>query len=157
MFRILHLSDLHAQESTQWSTTPILNLAKKTILDQANKINIDLVAFTGDIAYSGKKAEYDIAQDWLEDLCLSSSGLPPSLLHRFGRRPCRPQGILHPLRLGLAAFLHQLIGGLLGTPTPVDRQQAEGEIRPADVGPSAFTGFRGIRHAALVARPASRV
>lgn len=57
MFRILHLSDLHAQESTQWSTTPILKLAKKTILEQANKINIDIVAFTGDIAYSGKKAE----------------------------------------------------------------------------------------------------
>lgn len=75
MFRILHLSDLHAQESTQWSTTPILTLAKKAILEQANKINVDLVAFTGDIAYSGKKAEYDIAQAWLEDLCLSSSGL----------------------------------------------------------------------------------
>jgi 3',5'-cyclic AMP phosphodiesterase CpdA len=75
MFRILHLSDLHASESTAWSTTPILKLAKKTILEQANKINIDLVAFTGDIAYSGKKEEYDIAQNWLDDLCLSSSGL----------------------------------------------------------------------------------
>ena len=75
MFRILHLSDLHARESTTWSTTPILIQAKKAILDQANKINIDLVAFTGDIAFSGKSEEYQIAQNWLEDLCLSSSGL----------------------------------------------------------------------------------
>ena len=75
MFRILHLSDLHAQESTRWTTTPILTLAKRAILEQANKINIDLMTFTGDIAYSGKKEEYDIAQAWLEDLYLSSSGL----------------------------------------------------------------------------------
>jgi 3',5'-cyclic AMP phosphodiesterase CpdA len=75
MFRILHLSDLHAQESTAWSTTPILNQAKKTILEQAGKENIDLVVFTGDIAFSGKKEEYAIAQGWLDDLCLNPSGL----------------------------------------------------------------------------------
>lgn len=75
MFRILHLSDLHAQESTEWSTIPILKEAKKTILEQAGMLNIDVVVFTGDIAFSGKKEEYAIAQAWLDDLCLHPSGL----------------------------------------------------------------------------------
>lgn len=75
MYRILHLSDLHAREKSQWSTTPILKEAKKAILAEAGKVNVDLVVFTGDIAFSGKKAEYEIAQAWLDDLCLNPSGL----------------------------------------------------------------------------------
>jgi 3',5'-cyclic AMP phosphodiesterase CpdA len=75
MFRILHLSDLHARETSAWSTTPILSQAKKTILEQANAVNVDLVVFTGDIAFSGKKEEYAIAHAWLDDLCLGTSGL----------------------------------------------------------------------------------
>jgi 3',5'-cyclic AMP phosphodiesterase CpdA len=75
MYRILHLSDLHAREKSQWSTTPILKEAKKAIVAEASKVNIDLVVFTGDIAFSGKKAEYDIAQAWLDDLCLGTGGM----------------------------------------------------------------------------------
>jgi 3',5'-cyclic AMP phosphodiesterase CpdA len=75
MYRVLHLSDLHAKETNVWSTTPILKHAKDVILEQASRENIDLVAFTGDIAFSGKKEEYAIAQAWLDDLCLKPSGL----------------------------------------------------------------------------------
>ena len=75
MFRILHLSDLHIQAATRWSTTPILNDAKRIILAQTNNVNIDVVAFTGDIAYSGKEAEYKLAEEWLEGLILNSNGL----------------------------------------------------------------------------------
>lgn len=75
MYRILHLSDLHARETSTWSTLPILREAKKTILEQASNENIDLVVFTGDIAFSGRKEEYAIAQAWLDDLCLNPSGL----------------------------------------------------------------------------------
>jgi 3',5'-cyclic AMP phosphodiesterase CpdA len=75
MYRILHLSDLHARASSEWSTIPILKEAKKRILTQASILNIDLVVFTGDIAFSGKKEEYAIAQAWLDDLCLNPSGL----------------------------------------------------------------------------------
>ena len=49
--------------------------------------------------------------------------------------------------------LQQPSGSLLDTPSPVNRQQAEGEICPADVGPSAFAGLRRVLHAALIARP----
>lgn len=75
MFRILHLSDLHIQEKSTWSTFPILRDAKKAILRQADKENIDVVAFTGDIAHSSKPAEYAIAGEWLDDLCFKPSGL----------------------------------------------------------------------------------
>lgn len=83
MFRILHLTDLHAKESTQWSSIPILAEAKKLICEEAKDINVDAVAFTGDIAFSGKESEYKIAAEWLSDLCFDSSGLnisPSSLL-----------------------------------------------------------------------------
>lgn len=75
MFRILHLSDLHIRTNSTWSTTPILSDAKRIILEQANEDNVDVVAFTGDIAFSGKEAEYKIAAQWLEDLALSQNGL----------------------------------------------------------------------------------
>jgi predicted MPP superfamily phosphohydrolase len=75
MFRILHLSDLHARTDQRWSTAPLLLEAKKILLAEANDQNIDVLAFTGDIAYSGKREEYDIAAEWIEGFCLSSSGL----------------------------------------------------------------------------------
>jgi len=75
VFRILHLSDLHIRTKSTWSTTPILNDAKRVILDHANEENVDVVAFTGDIAFSGKPDEYEIAQKWLEQLCFSTGGL----------------------------------------------------------------------------------
>jgi hypothetical protein len=54
----------------------------------------------------------------------------------------------------LAAFLHHA-GGVLATPAPTERQLAEPEIRPADVGPVLVTYRWGILHAALVAWPSS--
>lgn len=75
MFRILHLSDLHIQDKTSWSTAPILSDAIRLIIEQANSENVDVVAFTGDIAYSGKPEQYRLAQEWLAQLCLEPSGL----------------------------------------------------------------------------------
>ncbi|MCA9193989.1 MAG: metallophosphoesterase [Planctomycetales bacterium] len=75
MFRILHLSDLHIRENTTWSTDAILRDAKRIILEQARAENFNVVAFTGDIAFSGKANEYELAAKWLEDLCFHTSGL----------------------------------------------------------------------------------
>lgn len=75
MFRILHLSDLHASEDSKWSIDSLLLPAKQTILSESEKNNIDVVAFTGDIAFSGKKAEYDIARSWIDETFLSPTGL----------------------------------------------------------------------------------
>lgn len=49
--------------------------AKQRILDQAAKENFNVIAFTGDIAFSGKRDQYQIAAEWLDDLCLGTSGL----------------------------------------------------------------------------------
>lgn len=75
MFRILHLSDLHIRAGNAWSTTPILADALRLIKEQANRENVDVVAFTGDIAFSGKADEYKLAADWLNALCLEPTGL----------------------------------------------------------------------------------
>ncbi len=75
MFRILHLSDLHVRQETRWSTDALLIAAKKILLEEANQQNFDVLAFTGDVAFSGKSQEYLIASEWIEDFCLSPSGL----------------------------------------------------------------------------------
>ncbi len=75
MFRILHLSDLHARDATRWATVPILTEARELLLRESDRDNIDVLAFTGDIAYSGKPREYEIAEEWIESACLSPSGL----------------------------------------------------------------------------------
>jgi|GEM_PF-5347757 len=75
MFRILHISDLHARPKDQWSTAAILAEARPTLIKACETYPIDVVAFTGDIAFSGQKAEYDIAREWMEKVCLSPDGL----------------------------------------------------------------------------------
>jgi hypothetical protein len=75
VFRILHISDLHARVDRRWSTDALLGEAKSTLLAEASQHNPDVLAFTGDITHSGKKEEYEIAAQWIEDFCLSSSGL----------------------------------------------------------------------------------
>ena len=75
MFRILHISDLHAREQSRWSTDALLLAARSVLLNETNQHNIDVLAFTGDIAFSGKPQEYQIAFEWIEDFCLSPSGL----------------------------------------------------------------------------------
>jgi predicted MPP superfamily phosphohydrolase len=75
LFRILHLSDLHIQTTSTWARLPILTGAKQRILEQAAKENFNVIAFTGDIAFSGKREQFQIAAEWLDDLCLGTSGL----------------------------------------------------------------------------------
>lgn len=75
MFRILHLSDLHARVADTWSTNAILHGARKAILEVCETDPIDVVAFSGDVAFSGAEQEYELAAKWIEDSCLASSGL----------------------------------------------------------------------------------
>lgn len=75
MFRILHLSDLHARPATNWASHPVLATARDAILSVGDEVPIDIVAFTGDIAFSGKTDEYEIAHNWIDETCLSSAGL----------------------------------------------------------------------------------
>jgi predicted phosphodiesterase len=68
--RILHLSDFHFSTRSQWDADPILRaLAGFIAADAAeNALYPDLVIITGDLAQSGKRNEYALARQWLEDL-----------------------------------------------------------------------------------------
>ena len=70
MFRILHLSDLHMRTDDAWSTTPILMDARRVILDEANKENVDVVVFTGDIATAASQANTRLPPSgWMNCAC----------------------------------------------------------------------------------------
>ena len=65
--RILHLSDFHFSEKKAWDADPVMQqLATAIGQDVAEGLTPDLVAITGDLAFSGRKKEYDSAREWLE-------------------------------------------------------------------------------------------
>ena len=74
--RILHLSDLHFRPDTAWSANPLLAaLAAKVAFLREQGLAPDLVAITGDVAFSGQPVEYDQAERWLCDQLLPAAGL----------------------------------------------------------------------------------
>ncbi len=75
MFRILHLSDLHASPSQSWSIDPILNGVRDVLLRETESDSLDVVAFTGDIANRGKASEFEYAEAWIDRVFLSQTGL----------------------------------------------------------------------------------
>jgi len=65
--RILHLSDFHFRAGTAWDADPVLrDLACVLAEEVAAGLAPDLVAITGDLAFSGRAEEYTLARDWLE-------------------------------------------------------------------------------------------
>jgi 3',5'-cyclic AMP phosphodiesterase CpdA len=65
--RILHLSDFHFSGKKAWDADPVMNAMARNIGDEvAGGRKPDLVAITGDLAFSGKADEYAAAQDWLK-------------------------------------------------------------------------------------------
>ncbi len=65
--RILHLSDFHFSEKRAWDADPVMGQLAATIGREASAgLAPDLVAITGDLAFSGKAAEYEQARQWLE-------------------------------------------------------------------------------------------
>jgi 3',5'-cyclic AMP phosphodiesterase CpdA len=59
--RILHISDLHIREDGQeWHRRRVLGDAWKANLDAfLEEGDVDVVAFTGDLAFSGRPGEYE--------------------------------------------------------------------------------------------------
>jgi hypothetical protein len=74
-------------------------------------------------------------------------------MNRGGGALHREPGITLPILARLAAFLQQTRARLGQVPTPVQRQQAEGEIGAADVRPIAVVRLRGILQTTLVTGP----
>jgi len=71
---LVHLSDIHFTRASGVSADDLdKNVRNELVLD-ATKVAKDIgpvtgVLVTGDIAFSGSKAEYDHATDWLRDFC----------------------------------------------------------------------------------------
>ena len=66
--RLLHLSDIHFRAGKTWDSDPVLRGLARFIEDEvAAGFAPDLVAITGDLAFSGRSEEYDLARRWLED------------------------------------------------------------------------------------------
>jgi hypothetical protein len=64
--RVLHLSDFHFRASTTWDANTVLGRLAVDIGRMARDgLAPDLIVLTGDIAYSGKAAEYDLARAWI--------------------------------------------------------------------------------------------
>src|SRR5579883_3165307 len=94
----------------------------------------------------------------VRESCIASAPSPlplPAPLDRAGSSPRRAEGVGFAVLLCLAAFLHKPRGGFLRGPSPIDCQQAESVIRPADVRPVSSACRWSILHAALIAWPAS--
>jgi predicted MPP superfamily phosphohydrolase len=76
--RWLHLSDLHFKADEKWDRrTTLAALIRKVKELKEEGHGPDLVFLTGDIAFSGKKAEYDQAFVFLDQL-QAATGLEPS-------------------------------------------------------------------------------
>ena len=73
--RILHLSDFHLQQRRQWDSDPVLRglvTAIQALRDDG--LAPDVVAFTGDIAFSGQRRQYTLAQEWIDKHLLTALG-----------------------------------------------------------------------------------
>lgn len=75
----LHLSDFHfgGAESNRYDADIVIESLLEDIRDRIEKDGLapDFIAVTGDLALSGKSAEYDLVRDFLEEL-LQISSLP---------------------------------------------------------------------------------
>lgn len=66
----LHLSDLHFQQSSTYDANVVLEPLLEDIAKHMNTegLSLDFAAITGDIAFSGKPEEYDMARQFFEKL-----------------------------------------------------------------------------------------
>ncbi len=88
--RILHVSDLHVKagkEPDQWRRRRVLGEEWNRNLDAIRREGpIDLVCFTGDLAFSGKEEQYASAGRLLEEM-LSRIEVPKVPVLRCPREP----------------------------------------------------------------------
>lgn len=74
--RILHLSDIHFKQDKAWDADPLLRALCGFIEQEVGEGLVpDLVAITGDVAFSGIAKEHALARKWLDDLWPKLGGL----------------------------------------------------------------------------------
>lgn len=65
----LHISDFHCKENIKWSQDLVLNSLLNDIKQKySGESKPDLIFVTGDISFSGKKVEFDMAQEFIDEL-----------------------------------------------------------------------------------------
>lgn len=65
----LHISDFHCKENIKWSQDLVLNSLLDDIKQKySGESKPDLIFVTGDISFSGKKSEFDMAQEFIDKL-----------------------------------------------------------------------------------------
>ncbi|CAQ81923.1 calcineurin-like phosphoesterase (plasmid) [Aliivibrio salmonicida LFI1238] len=76
MIRLLHFSDIHFKhpECLDLDTDPNTSIRDKLSSDiqehcSKDGKNVDAILITGDIAFAGKQEEYEVAANWIDDLC----------------------------------------------------------------------------------------
>ena len=79
--RLLHLSDLHLRADRAWDADPVLRSLARFIGEEVRAgLAPDLLAITGDLAFTGRADEYALARAWLErvlwPLLHDSAGTP---------------------------------------------------------------------------------
>ena len=65
MTRLLHVSDIHFREGSDPFRSQVLQAFATDVHTQVADRPIDLAVVTGDIAFSGKAEEYEVALPWL--------------------------------------------------------------------------------------------
>lgn len=79
--RVLHLSDFHFSSRTAWDADTLLDRLAADIGRQRREgLEPDLIVITGDVAFSGKAEEYDLARKWIEEKLLRAANLTPGQL-----------------------------------------------------------------------------
>ncbi len=97
--RILHISDLHIRPKDEFDQSVVLDpLIQRVAKDRESGLTPEIVAVTGDIAFSGKQEEYEAANVFFDNL-LASFDLPPDRLfivpgnHDVNRKKYRPSDV----------------------------------------------------------------
>ena len=102
-FQILHISDLHINDSKKelFDRSVVLRpLIKRIKEDQDNNFHPEIIVVTGDIAFKGIKAEYDLAKVFFDDL-LAALDLENNRLfvvpgnHDVNRKEYGPTEVMH--------------------------------------------------------------
>jgi hypothetical protein len=74
-FRILHVSDLHARASAQFDESTIVDKMLADVATVHRERAVDLIVFSGDLAYSGKSIEFQLGRTLLLDPVMKAVGL----------------------------------------------------------------------------------
>lgn len=98
-FQLVHISDLHISQEDDFDRSVILDpLIRRTREDLKKGFTPEIVVVTGDIAFSGKKEEYEIAKTFFDRL-LEGLGLSDDRLfivpgnHDVDRKRYRPKDV----------------------------------------------------------------